>query len=82
MKSAFGDTLESVTHGGPGLIKFMPDALFASYNGLALLDLMHELELTEPAIWMEDPFCCLQSSRNLQLTPKGKSLTLGVRWGN
>lgn len=52
MKSAFGDTLESVSHVGHGATKRMPDANKPSYAVLALLRLGAE---PGPAAWVEDP---------------------------
>lgn len=79
MRSAFGDSLASVSHVGLGVIKHTPDAFLASHAGLALLNLVAELELPGLVACMKDPFCCLKSPRELQQTPQGKSLTLGVR---
>lgn len=79
MRSAFGNTLASLSHVGLGIIKCTPDAFLASYAGLALLNLVAELELPGLVACVEDPFCCLKIPRELQQTPQGKSLTLGVR---
>lgn len=50
------DTLQSVTHIGPGVIKIMPDALLALYAVLALLDLVTELGLWPG--WRILPIAC------------------------
>lgn len=76
MRSAFGDTLESVCHVGHGVIKGTPDVLLASYAALALLNLVAELELPGPAAWVEDPVCGLRSTRVLQLTLQSSERTL------
>lgn len=79
MRSAFGDTFSSVSHGGLRVIECTPDAFLASYDVLALLNLVAELELPGLVAWMEDTACCLPRPRDLQQTPQGKCLTLGMR---
>lgn len=72
MRSAFGDTFSSVSHGGLGVIECTPDAFLASYDVLALLNLVAELELPGLVAWTEDTACCLPRPRDLPRDSTGQ----------